>query len=157
MVWLRQLVAQRLGDGARHTGRELDLVDDVAVTLEQPNLAPAQTQHLEATHRLQEAPQRLGMEAVGHHRQFLHRSRQHEDAEQPRTAQHRDAVERVVPEVRIVGQRVKRRQQGACLVRRVPLPQGHLQRLDPVAKADGVLLVLGVAPVRGLVERQAGW
>ena len=83
-----QLGAQRLGDRLRDSRGWIDLVERVAVPLEELDLVEAQSEDLVAIGRLQKAPQGLRMKAVGHDDQFGDRPLKPENLKQARPAQH---------------------------------------------------------------------
>lgn len=151
-----ELVAQRVFDGARHARAQRDLVEHVAVALEQLHPVPAQPKYLVAADALQEAPQRLGVEAAGDDRQFGHRALQPEHAEQAGATQHRQAVQRVPPEVVVIGQSLERLEQSTGLGGRILLAQRGFQCIHPMPVTDRILHIFGVVPVRRLIQGQAG-
>ena len=95
---LGQLIAQRLGDCSRDSRSRIDLVEHVAVSLEELDLMEAQSQDLIAIDRLQKASQGLGVKAVGHDGQFGERPLKPEHSKQARPAQHGQSIQRMVPE-----------------------------------------------------------
>ena len=151
---LGQLIAQRLGDRPRDSRGRIDLVKRVAVPLEELDLAEAQSQNLIAIDRLQKASQGLGVKAVGHDGQFGDRPLKPEHSKQARPAQHGQSIQRVVPEVMIVGEGFKRFQKQPGLDGRILLPERCLQLLHKIAKPDRVLLIFGMAPMGRLVKRE---
>lgn len=109
--------------GARNTRCKRNLIHAVAIALEQARLVSIQSQDLETICGLQDSHQWLGVETVGHDRQFRDGTLQPVHAKQIRCAQHRQAIQVVVPEFRIVRQCVERRQQWVVFAIRIPLPQ----------------------------------
>ena len=103
-MWLGQIFAQRLGDRPRDALGRLDLVQGITVTLEELDLLSVQAEDLIAVGRLKDAHQGLGVEAVGHDRQFGDRPLERVHPEHALCAQHCQAVKSVIPEVAVVGQ-----------------------------------------------------
>ena len=155
LMRLGELAAQRLGDRARNARRQIDFEQSAPVALEQPDRLEVEAQHLVAVERLQEPPQRLGMEAVGDDGQLGDRLREAVGVKDAGAAQHGQPVERVGPEVPIVGERLERFQQQPCLRRGMLAQQRRFQFLDEIAKPDRVLLVFGMVAMGRLIERQA--
>src|SRR3546814_4136731 len=94
------LAFDNLIQAAWHLRCQRDLIDAVAVALEQACRMAVQAKDLVTVRRLHDAHQRLGMEAVGDDRQIRNGTLQAVDAEQARCAEHGQALEVVVPEVR---------------------------------------------------------
>ncbi len=149
-----QLIAQRLGDRPRDAWSRIDLVERVAVPLEEPDLLEAQSQNLIVTDRLQKASQGLGVKAVGHDGQFGDRPLKPEHSKQARPAQHGQSLQRMVPESIIVSEGCKRFQKEPGLDGGILLPERYFQLLYKIAKSDRVLLILGPAPMGRLVKRE---
>jgi hypothetical protein len=82
----------------------IDLVERVAVALEEPDPVEAQPEDLVAIDRLQEAPQGLGVEAVGHDDHLDDGPLKPDHPKQARPTQHGQSIQRVVPEGNIVGE-----------------------------------------------------
>jgi len=108
----------------------------------------AQAEQLVAIRRLQEPAQRLGVKAAGHDGQFLHRALQSEDLKQARRTKHGETIERVIPEVFIFSQGMKRLDHSIHHINRVLLQQ--------IAVADDVLLVFGMLAMGRLIKRDTG-
>ena len=139
----------------RRVDGQVDLVDRVPVTLEERGLVPIESEDVIAIGRLQDAQQRLGVETVGHHGQFGHWPLQPVGAKEARRRENGQSVQGVIPELAIGSQCLERRQQRRGFARRILALQGFGQRLRQVAKADWILLVVGVASVRRLVHGKA--
>ncbi len=152
---LAGFVSRDVGDGAGNSRGRFDLVQRVAIALEQTHRVSVQPENLVAIGRLQDAQQRLDVEAVGHDRQLGNRPLQPVDFEQVGRGQHGEPVERVVPEIAVTGQGVEWCRQRPDVPRRITMVQRRLQRLDEVTKADRILLVVRMLPMRRLVEREA--
>ena len=106
---------------------------------------------------LQDAQQRLGVEAVGHDREFRDGPLQPVDAEHRGRAQHGEPFQRVVLEVVIIRQRLQWCDQRLHVAHPIAVAQGRDQRLDQIAEPDRILLIVRMLSMGRLLERQAGW
>ncbi len=120
---LGQFLAQGVFDGTRHARRQIDLVKRIAVALEKTNVVAGQLKNVVAIDRLQKAPQGLGMKAVGHDGQFVHRPLQAEHVKHARPAQHGESIQGMAPESSIVSEGCKRFQKLPGLGGRMLLQQ----------------------------------
>ena len=154
LVRFSQLSAQRVRDCPRDPRNQIELIKRVPVALEQPNLVEAQSEDLVAIDRLKEAPQRLGVEAVGDHNQFGDRLRNPQRLKDAGPAQNGQAIEGVVPELRVVSEGLEGFQQQPRIGGRILLAERCFQLLHEVAKPDRILLVLRMPPVSRLVQRE---
>src|SRR5689334_7422410 len=96
------------GNGPRKSGLQFDLVEGVAIAFEKPRLLPIEPEDVVAIRRLEDAHERLRMEAVGHDRQLSNCSLEAVDLEQVGSRKEGEPVERMVPEASILGQVVER-------------------------------------------------
>jgi len=152
LVWLGQLFAQRLGDRPRNSRSEIDLIECVAVPLEEPDRAVAQSENLIAVGRLQKPPERLGVEAVGRDGHFDDGPLKSEYMKKPRCAEHGQSFQCVIPEFLILGERLKRFQKQPNLRDRIFLAQRPLQLFYKVPKSNRILLIAGMMSMRRLVK-----
>mgnify|MGYP006928239669 CR=1 FL=1 len=153
---LGQFFAQRFGDGARNTRRQLNFIERVSVSFKKFYLMQAQAQNLKAIRRLQQSTQRLGVKAIGDDGQLRDGTLQPINLKQSRRAEHGNAIECVVPEFAVAAQFLKRLQQRMNFVCRIFFFERLLQLFDEVPKAKRVLLIAGMMPMRRLIKRQAG-
>ena len=151
---LNRFIAQRINHRSRDSGSWIDLVERVAVPLEDLDLAEAQSQNLIATDRLQKASQGLRVKAVGHDGELGDRPLKLEHSKQARPAQDSQSIQRMVPEVMLVSELLKWFQKESALGGRILLQERCLQFLYKIAKPDRVLLILGAVPMGRLVERK---
>jgi hypothetical protein len=155
LAWIGELSAQCIGDRSRDSRDEIDPVERMTGAFEESNVVQAQTEDLVAINRLQKASQRLGVKALAGDDQLADGLRKSHGAEDARAAQYGQSIQRVVPEILILGERLEGLQQRSSIDRRVPLEERCPQLLDEVAKADRVLLVVRMPSVSRLVDREA--
>ena len=151
---IEAILAECIDDGARHRVVEFDLIEHIAIALEHLERVPAQTKNLVAIGRLQEAPQRLGVKGVRSDDQLGHGLGDPDGVKHIQSAKHGQTIERVVPEIRVVREGPEGLQQLSRLGLRVVPSQRRFQLFQQVPKADRVLLVVGMAPVSPLVQRE---
>lgn len=117
------IAVQRVVERTRDFRCQVDLVEVIAIAFEQAGGMAAQSQHLETVGRLHDAHQWLGVEAVGDDRQLGHWTLQLVGPKESRCNQHGQAIERVVPEIEVGGQRVQRLKQRRDFAIRILLLQ----------------------------------
>src|SRR6185312_539017 len=127
---------------ARHLGRWLDLVDRVPVAFVQPYPLPVEAENLVAIGRLQDAQERLRMEAAGNDRQFGNRPLQPVNLEELGRSEDSQTIECMVPEFTLARESLKACQKRPRVSGGIFLPQRGLQALDEVAKPDRILLAI---------------
>ncbi len=141
---------------ARHAGGEVVIVEHVAVAIEEPDGIAAQGEHLVAVGALQEPPERLGVKAFRHHRQFGERPLRSENLEDARRGEDRQPFAGVIPKLLVAGQRLEGFQEPGDFVRGIFFPERLLEFLHQISEANRILLVARVMPVGRLEEREAG-
>src|SRR5690606_1935083 len=136
-----ELVAQGVFDGARYARRRLDFIERVATAFVQANRAAIERQHLVAVDGLQNAQQRLDVEAVADDSELGRRALQSIHPEQIAAGKHRQAVARMAPELLVVENSAQRLEQHVDM-----FPRAARQRLlklpHQVPVADRILLAL---------------
>ena len=96
------------------------------------------------------------MEAVRHNHQLRHRARQVVNAEDARRGEHGDAVEGAIPELAILLERLELFQKWPRILGRISFLERLRELFEQIAKANRVLLIIGVMPMRRLIKREAG-
>src|SRR5690606_14424333 len=114
---------QGLVDGSGYIADQPEFLEAVPVAFEQSGALPVDSEDLVAVGGLDDAHQRLGMEAVGYYRERSDRALQAVGPEQVVRAQYRQAFGRVVPELRILGECLERGQQGSHIAPGIALQQ----------------------------------
>ena len=127
---LRQLLTQRIADGPRNSMARLDFIEGVAITLEQFHFSSVKTEDLVTIGRLKNPHQRLDMKAVRHNHHLGDRPLNPVDTEQSWRTEDRQAVERMVPKIAVIGENLKRLDERSDMPVRVLLLQRFLHRLD---------------------------
>ena len=95
------------------------------------------------------------MEGVRHHGKFRDGPLKSEDMEKPRRRESREAVQRVIPEFRVLQESVKRLENFSDLFLRIRLLQGAFQFPDEFPESNLVILMIWNLPPGSLVKGEA--
>jgi hypothetical protein len=142
------------GNRSRKPRRQLDLVEGVTIALEKDRLLSIETEHMIAIGRLQNAHERLRMEAVGNNRQLAHRPLKAVNLEEVSVREDRDAIKSVIPKASVRGQIVKLTQYRRTLTGGIFLPERRFQLPYEIPKSDLILSLVRVRPMGRLVQRK---
>src|SRR5215475_9516402 len=122
LMWFGQLLAQSVGNGTWNARRQINFIESVAIPFEEPDGSTGKTQNLITIRRLHYPEERLNVETLRHDGQLRNPPLKFVDSKKAGRTQHGESVLRMVPEIPIGSEIVKRLKERSHFSCRIFLP-----------------------------------